>query len=347
MTLDLQELEERARGRLPRNVYDFYAGGAGDELTLTDNVAAWARVRLRPRILRDVGDVRTEVSALGVPVGLPLLGAPMAFQRVLHPDGERAMARGIGAAGSLMIVSTRSSIPLEEVAEELAGTPWWFQVYCLRDRGLTEELVGRATAAGCRALVLTGDTPFVGTRRRDPLGHFSLPDDMYMPSLVVGDSDEDGIRTFQDPTVTLEAVAWLHGLSGLPVLVKGVLRGDDAAACVEAGAAGVVVSNHGGRQLDGVIATATALPEVVEAVDGRAEVYVDGGIRRGSDALRALALGARAVLVGRPLAWGLAAGGADGVHEVLAHLAEELRLALALAGVPAAADVPRDLIAPG
>lgn len=274
----------------------------------------------------------TRTTVLGAPVASPVLAAPMALLRLLHPEGEAAWAAGIAAAGGLSVLSSRTSVPIAQAARD----PWWFQVYVLRDRGLTEALVRRAIAAGARALVLTGDAPRLGRKVRaerpevDP-GWF-LPD--------LGDRSLQGSpRAEQDPATSLRDIAWLREVGGgLPVLVKGVLRADDARACLDAGAAGVIVSNHGGRQLDGAIATADALADVAAAVGEAGEVLVDGGVRSGVDVLRALALGARAVLVGRPFAWALATGGAAGVRALAEGLAQEIEEALALAGCATVAE---------
>ena len=333
-----QALAAQARERMDPGAYAFFAGGAGAEVTLGDAEAAWARVRLRPRILRDVRSVDTTVEVLGERIGLPVLAAPVAVLGLAHPEGERAWAAGVAAAGGLPVLSTRTSTPIAEVAEALGGAPWWFQVYVMRDRGLTAELVGRAVRAGARALVLTGDTPTLS--RRAPV---TLPPEQRMPDLPGAPSE--ALR--QDPGTTWDDVAWLREISGgLPVVVKGVLRADDARRCADAGAAGLVVSNHGGRQLDGAVATADVLHEVAAAAAGTGlEVYADGGVRSGVDVLRALALGARAVLVGRPLVWALALGGADGVRAHLEGLRGEVEEALALAGATAPADAGPDLLA--
>jgi 4-hydroxymandelate oxidase len=331
-------LEERARAVLPQAVFDYYAGGSGDEETLTANAQAWSAVRLRPRILRDVSRVDTSTTVLGTRVASPVLVAPTAFHRLAHPAGELATAEGTSAAGSLLVLSTRSSTRIESVAA-VAG-PWWFQVYMLRDRSLTQEFVQRAAAAGARALVLTGDTPYVGRKRRDR-GGLAIPDEDFRANL---ERLTDLTLAEQAANVTFDDIGWLRERSGLPVLVKGVLRGDDASRCLEAGAAGVVVSNHGGRQLDGAVATAEALPEVVAALAGRGEVLVDGGVRSGRDVVRALALGARAVLLGRPVLWGLATEGATGVRRVLTELQEDTAHVMALAGASSVAEVTADLV---
>jgi 4-hydroxymandelate oxidase len=332
--------ERRAREVLPAEVWDYYAAGSGSEVTLEEAELAWQRHRLLPHVLRDVAAVSTATTVLGTPLAAPVLVAPTAFSVMANPAGEIATARGTAAAGGLMVVSSRSSMRLEAVAAETAG-PWWFQVYVMRDRRLTEGLVRRAAAAGATALVLTGDTPHTGVKHRGPLPAV-LTDELYLTNLAdhLPPGAAFDAASAQDPATTLADIGWLQELSGLPVVVKGVLRPDDAVACLDAGAAGVVVSNHGGRQLDRAVSTAQALAGVVDAVAGRGEVYVDGGIRDGVSILIALALGARAVLVGRPVIWSLAAGGANGVTELLTVLRDDLAHALALAGVtsPQAAD---------
>jgi 4-hydroxymandelate oxidase len=341
--MDLVALEEEASALLPGPTYDYLAGGAGDEQTLTDSVAAWDRIRLRPRVLRDVGQVDTTTTVLGTTIGSPVMVAPTAFHKLAHPEGEVETAKGAAAAGSLMVAATRSTTPLEDIAAA-AAAPRWYQVYVLQERDHTADLVRRAAAAGYTALVLTGDTPMLGQRLRDVRNAFVLPANVGQSAMQAGAAV--GSLVDQDPTITFEQIGWLHDLTGLPVLVKGVLRGDDARACLDAGAAGVCVSNHGGRQLDGAIASADALPEVVEAVGADGEVFVDGGIRRGVDVVRALALGARGVMIGRPVIWGLATGGADGVRRVLQGFQRELALAMALCGARTVDEVTKDLVAP-
>ena len=318
--LDLEALEASARARLDAGVYDYIAGGADAERTVADNQAAWSRLRLRPRVLRDVSEVSTGTTLLGSEVATPLLVAPMAYHRMVHPDGEAASAAGAARAGCLYVLSTQATMPVEEVAAAAPDAVRWFQVYVVRDRGWTADLVARAAAAGYRALVLTVDVPLLGNRLRDLRNEFRLPTGLKpanAPPVGAARQRELAADVLAqagqfDPALTPETIGWLADRSGLPVVVKGVLRADDAIACVDAGASGVVVSNHGGRQLDTVVATADALAEVAGAVGDRAEVYVDGGIRRGTDVLKALALGARAVLIGRPVLWGLAVEGSTG-----------------------------------
>jgi 4-hydroxymandelate oxidase len=351
--LDLEALEAAARERLDRGVYDYVAGGADDEYSVADARAAWSRRRLRPRTLRDVSEVSMATTVLGGEVQVPLLVAPMAYHRMAHPDGEAASAAGAAAAGAPYICSTQATLSVEEVADAAPDAVRWFQVYVVRDRGWTAELVARAAAAGYRALVLTVDVPRLGNRLRDLRNDFRLPTGLKAanaPPAGAARQRELAADVLAqagqfDPGLTPETIGWLAERSGLPVVVKGVLRGDDAAACLDAGAVGVVVSNHGGRQLDGVVATADALAEVAAAVGDRAEVYVDGGIRRSTDVVKALALGARAVLVGRPVLWALAADGAAGVERLLSGLAAELRLAMALCGAVTVGELTPDLIA--
>ncbi len=332
------DYEDRARELLSGEVYDYYAGGSGTEVTLRDNPTAWSKVRLRPRALRDVSWVDTATTVLGTSVAAPLVVAPMAFQGLVHPEAERATAEGCRRAGVLMTVSTRSSLPVEDVGAD----PWWFQVYVLRDRDLTLRLAQRAAAAGARALVLTADTPVVARKHRTARAG-AVSQEHFLRALGPG---VDPVSAEQAADITFQEVSRLRQEWGLPVVVKGVLRADDAEAAVAAGAAAVLVSNHGGRQLDGAVSTADCLREVVDAVAGRAEVYVDGGVRSGLDVLRALAMGARAVLLGRPVLWGLAVHGADGVHAVLDGVADDLAHVMALAGAPTVAEVTGDLLVP-
>lgn len=343
--LDLTALEARARELLDQGVYDYVAGGADDEQTLAANALAWEGLWLRPRVLRDVTAIDTSTTLLGTAVSSPIGVAPTAFQRLMHPEGECAMAQAVSARQSLMVLSTRATSSPADCFQAAPEGSRWYQVYVLNDRSRSERLIEAAVKSGISALVLTADTPVLGRRRRDLVNQFILPPNIGGPSLDL-DPGEEGNMVDQAADVTFDDIAWLHELSGLPVVVKGVVRGDDASACVEAGAAAVWVSNHGGRQLDGCIPTAQALPEVVAAVGDVAEVYVDGGIRRGVDVLRALALGADAAFIGRPAVWGLTSGGAEGVERVLEGLTAELELAMALAGARTIDEITPDLIAP-
>jgi 4-hydroxymandelate oxidase len=344
VTPDTSELQRRARRLLARNVYDYYAGGSGRERTLRANEKAWRQVWLAPRVLRDVSAVDTAARLLGSDVATPLCVAPSGFHGLAHPDGELASAIGAARAGALFVLSTRSTRRIEDVAQAVAaeGGVWWFQVYLMRDRELTAGLVRRAVAAGAAALVLTADTPVVGRKRRDSHDGVVSDEDFLVNLGPLGDLS--AADQADDPSPA--DIGWLGEIGGgLPVVVKGVLRGDDAAACRAAGAAAVIVSNHGGRQLDGALPAAAALPAVAQALradpGGPAvpcEVYADGGIRAGEDALTALALGARAVFLGRPVLWALACGGADGVRSLLAGLTDDLAHTMALAGAPSIAD---------
>jgi isopentenyl diphosphate isomerase/L-lactate dehydrogenase-like FMN-dependent dehydrogenase len=336
------DFEALARERMDTASWDYYAGGAGDEWTLAENVRAFQRWIVRPRVLVGVGAVDTRTTVLEHELGLPVLLAPTAFNKLGHPDGELAAARAAGATGTIMCCSTIASSTLEETAAAATG-PLWFQLYVYRDREVTKDLVARAEASGCGALVLTVDTPRLGRRERDVRNTFTLPAHVQIRNLerygqvdasrwASASSFTEYVHRLLDDSLTWESVDWLRSITKLPVLIKGVLTGEDGGLAVEHGASGVVVSNHGGRQLDGAPATIDALPEVADAVAGRVPVLVDGGIRRGVDVFRALALGAAAVLVGRPYLWALAADGERGVTRLLEMFRTELELAMALAG---------------
>lgn len=338
---DPTELERKAQEALPPGVYDYFATGSGIEETLAANVRAWRSLGLRPRVLRDVSEIDTATSVLGTPVGSPVLVAPTGYQRLAHPDGEVATAKGCAEARSLFVLSTRATASFDELSAVVG--PWWFQVYVLRDRDLTAKIISAAVECGARALVLTGDSPYVASKARVA----RIPSRGDAPGLIPELTGREDEGTWHSPAVTFDDVAWLRELSGnLPVVVKGVLRGDDARACLDAGAAAVWVSNHGARQVDGAIPTAVALPEVREAVGDACEVYVDGGIRTGRDVVRALALGATAAFVGRPAIWSLAAGGADDVRDLLLSLQAEVSETLALCGCRAVSEVGSDLVGP-
>jgi 4-hydroxymandelate oxidase len=353
--LNVMEYEAAARERLPQMVFDYYAGAADDEVTLRLNRAAYESILLRPRVLVDVSRIDTSLELLGHRLPFPILLAPTAFQRLAHPDGEVATARASRAAGTLfMMAGTLSTTTVEEAAEAVRG-PFWLQVYVFRDRSLTEHLIERARAAGCTALCLTVTFPVTGNRERDARNGFALPPRLDMANFRgleqarFPGTHGSGLAAFVahqfDPSLTWEAVDWLREVSGLPVLVKGVMTGEDARRAVDHGAAGIIVSNHGGRQLDTAEPTLRALPGVVEAASGQVPVLVDGGIRRGTDVLKALALGARATLIGRPYLWGLATDGQAGVERILALLRAELERAMALSGRPTVADIDSSLLA--
>jgi len=341
--INVVDYERLAEACCEPGYWGYVVGGAGGEVTLRDNVEAFGRIVLRPRMLVDVGDVSTRTSVLGKEISMPLMVAPTSLQRVAHPDGEAALARAAAAVGTVYTLSSLGSVRPRELAEAASDALRWFQLYWSRDRGFTSELVAEASAAGFAALVLTVDLPEAGPRERDLRSGFSLPRDLPMPNLprtLVGDQYfHDTLGEIVDTSLTWRDLEWLRGECELPLVVKGILTAEDALLACEHGCAGIVVSNHGGRQLDGVPATLDALPEVVEAAGGRAEVYLDGGIRRGTDVAKALALGARAALIGRPALWGLAADGEEGARHVLELFQAEIELALVLLGCPTPADV--------
>ncbi|WP_091349609.1 alpha-hydroxy acid oxidase [Micromonospora rhizosphaerae] len=349
----LAEFAGPARAALPPEVWDFINGGSGTETTLTANRAALDRVAVLPRVLTGVDRPRTDAPLLGRAQAMPVAVAPMAYQRLVHPDGEPALAAAAAAAGVPYVASTLSSTPIEEIAA--AGDQVWFQLYWLRERGMVADLLDRVHAAGCTALMVTVDVPILGRRLRDVRNGFALPPHVTAANLPGGRNDlahqgTPGVSAVSAGAVFAPALSWadlewLRGRTPLPLLIKGILDPRDAVRAAEAGAAAVVVSNHGGRQLDGAPATVTVLPEVVAAVGERCEVLLDSGVRGGVDVLRALALGARGVLVGRPMLWALAAGGRAGAEAALALLAAELRDALTLTGCadPAAARQLRTL----
>lgn len=332
--LNVHDYERAARERLDETAWEYVRGGAGDETTLRANRLAFDRWELRPRALVDVGGVDARTSVLGREIAFPVLVAPVALQKLVHPDGEAATARAAAAAGTIMCLSTSATIRPGALAEAAPEGAHWFQVYVFRDRAVTQALIEEACATGFLAIVLTVDTPILGRREGTiRIGFTRIPAEL--EAEVAGD-----IFGNLDASVSWLDLEWLAGF-GLPVVLKGVLTAEDARLAVEHGASAVVVSNHGGRQLDGVSASIDALPEIVEAVGGRAEVLLDGGVRRGIDVLRALALGARATLIGRAPIWGLAVAGEQGVTEVLRLLREEVELGLALLGSRTPAEVTR------
>ena len=353
--INLFDFEREAEKRIPPAHWGYIAGGANDEVTLGANRAAFDRILIRYRTMIDVTTRDLHTTVLGVPVSMPVLVAPTAMQKLAHNEGECATARATRAAGTLMITSTTATTRLAEVIEASPG-PMWFQLYLYQDRGKSRALIEEAVRSGYSGVVLTVDAPVLGRRERDIRLGFTLPKHMTIANAaeagmaVVPDATADAsglmrhFRNLHDAAVVPKDIAWVSEVSGLPVIVKGIVRGDDAVKAVEHGAQAIVVSNHGGRQLDTSIASIQALPEVVDAVAGRAEVYVDGGIRRGTDVLKAVALGARAVLIGRPVLWGLAVDGEAGVGAVFELLRKEIDVAMALAGARNASEVTRDLL---
>lgn len=345
----LQRLRDEAERLVDPDMWRYLSRGSGDQRTVREAHDAWDGYRLRPRVLRDVSHVSTQLSLFGGVWRTPIGIAPTAFHAVLHPDGEVATARGAAAAGAPMVLSSRSTRRIEDVAAAIDG-PWWFQVYLMREREITGALIERAAAAGATAMVLTADTPYVGHRARTPALSRPLPlgDDHAL--INVREHFPLDVADYwqlidQRADLSLGDIAWVAGAAGLPVIVKGLLRGDEAMACVDAGADGVWVSNHGGRQLDRAVPTAAALPEVVAAVGDAVPVLVDGGVRDGFDALVGLALGASAVMLGRPVMWALAAEGAQGVTTMLDELTAELRHAMGLAGAARLSELDASLVA--
>ncbi|MEO8290609.1 MAG: alpha-hydroxy acid oxidase [Gaiellaceae bacterium] len=333
--VNVWEYERLAEEKVEPGAWGYFAGGAGDERTLADNVEAFLRWRLRPRMLVDVGSVTTEMTLIGRELSLPILAAPTAFQRLAHPDGELATARAAAAVGTVMTLSTLGSVSPAELTAAAPDGRRWFQLYWSRDREFTKALAQSAEEAGFEAIMLTVDLPAAGRRERDIRAAFEIPSDLPLPNLPrhLGSGDFHAtLGEVVDPTITWRDLEWLRSVTSLPLVIKGILTAEDARLACEHGMDGVVVSNHGGRQLDGVAASLDALPEVVEAVSGRCLVLFDGGIRRGTDVVTAMALGARAVLVGRPLIWGLAVAGEEGVRRVFELLRAEVALALLLLG---------------
>jgi len=350
--VNLLEFEALARRRIARMAYDYIAGGAADELTLRRNRECFDQLRLKPRVLVDVSKLDTTLELLGKKLAFPILLAPTAYHKLVNPEGERATARGAGKAEVTMVVSSFATVAIESVAKAATG-PLWFQLYVQRDRGFTRELVQRAEGSGCKALCITVDTPVAGTRDREARHQFRLPPGMEAENLRelvkkserVSHVSEQGIYSLiLDPELTWKVIDWIRGIARVPVLLKGILAPEDARLAVEHGVAGIIVSNHGGRNLDTVPATIEALPRVAEAVAGRASVLMDGGVRRGTDVVKALALGAQAVLIGRPYLWGLAVGGAEGVKRVVTMLRTELEAAMALCGTPSLERITRSVI---
>jgi len=344
MLLNIRDYELEAERLLEPGAFGYFAGGAGDEVTLRDNLEAFFRWQLRPRMLVDVGEVTTATILLGRKISMPILVAPTAFQRFAHDDGEAATARAAAGMGTVMCQSTLSSATPAELAAAAPGAHLWFQLYWSSDRPFTADLLAGVVEAGFEAVVFTIDFPVAGRRERDLRAAFALPQEFGLPNIPGPLARQDfhaDLSRIVDATLTWRDLEWLRETCPLPLVLKGILTAEDALLAAEHGAAGVIVSNHGGRQLDSVPASLDALPEVVEAAGERVEVLVDGGVRRGTDVVKALALGARAVLVGRPVIWGLAVGGESGVRDVLELLRRELELGLTLLGCRSPAEVTR------
>jgi 4-hydroxymandelate oxidase len=353
-TLNLFDLEKLAKERLPEAAWGYYSSGAWDEVTLRENRAAFERIKIHYRVLVDVSKRNLSTTLFGQKISMPVIIAPTAFHKLAHPNGEIATVRAAGAASTIMVLSSLSTTSVEDVQRAASG-PVWFQLYINKDRGFTRDLVTRVEAAECKALMLTVDAPEWGRRERDVRNNFHLPPGLAAVNLlpsnkrgeIAGQSGAGMGQAFSwvlDPSLTWKDVDWLRSITKLPVILKGICRADDAKRAVEHGASGIVVSNHGARQMDTAPATIEVLPRCAEAVAGRVPVLLDGGVRRGLDVLKALALGAAAVQVGRPILWGLAAGGQSGVEQALEMLRSEFDLAMALAGCPDLKSITRDLV---
>jgi 4-hydroxymandelate oxidase len=352
--VNLAEYEPLARARLSPMAYHYIAGGSGDEITLRRNRECLDAIRLKPRMLRDVSSIDTRLELLGEKLDFPILLAPTGFQGLYHPEGEIPAARGAAAARTIYVASTVANTPIGEIARA-SGARLWFQLYAQRDPGFTRELIARAEAAGCRALCLTVDTPVLGPRDREKREGFAMPPNMTFGNLVTlagpytADRHHDPhsiYNPFLNPGMTWETVEKIRSATRLPLVLKGILAAEDARLAVEHGAAAIAVSNHGGRNLDTVPASIEALPGVVEAAAGRVPVLFDGGVRRGIDVVKALALGARAVMIGRPYLWGLAVAGSEGVRRVVELLKLEFEAAMALLGAPSLGALDRSVLWP-
>lgn len=366
LPVNVAEYERSAKNSLPRAAHDYYASGSNDMITLRENRDAYARLRIIPRALVDVSRITTQTTILGATISSPICIAPTAMQQMAHPDGEAATSRAAGRIGTLMCISSWSTKSLEEAAAACPGPEGlrWFQVYVYKDREVVLNLIKRAEKAGYKALAVTVDTPILGRREADIKNNFAMPshltlgnftnpntttDSKYSTGLSSGTSASEAkgggsglaayVSSLIDRTLTWEDIKWLRSVSFLPIVVKGIMSADDALLAVQNGVSAIWVSNHGARQLDTAPATIEVLADIVRAVAGRVEIYVDGGITRGTDVFKALALGARAVFVGRPVLWGLARSGEEGVYHILTLLNDELQLAMALAGVADIGDI--------
>lgn len=353
------EYEALAKLKLPKMVYDYYASGADDEYTLEDNIAAFRRIRLRPRVLVDISAQDISTTLLGIPSSFPLVIAPAAMQKMAHPNGEVAVARAAAKNKVIMTLSSLSTCSMEQVAESSPAGAKWFQLYIYKDRQVTKKLVERAQNAGYRALVLTVDAQRLGRREADIHNEFSLPqhltfgnfqeerttnDDKTRTKSAQGSGIEAYFASLMDPSLTWKDIAWLQSITRLPIILKGITTAEDAQKAVQSGVAAVIVSNHGARQLDGMLATIDCVEEVVDAVRSRIPVLMDSGVRRGTDILKALALGAKAVCIGRPVLWALAVGGEEGVDDVLNLLRNEFHLAMGLVGCRSVEEIDRRIV---
>jgi 4-hydroxymandelate oxidase len=349
--VSLSDYEALARERIPRMAYEYISGAAADEITLRWNRESFDRIRLRPKILVDVSKLDTRLTLFGQELPFPILLAPTSYHRLIHPEGEIATVKGAGAAGATLVASMLATSTIEEMAKAATG-PLWFQTYILKDRGFTRDLIQRAEGAGCKAICVTVDSPVVGVRNRDQRAHFALPPEMERANLKglmrpggnLRPQEGEIYTPILDASLTWKEIDWLRSFARVPVLLKGVLNPDDAEQAVKAGASGIIVSNHGARNLDTVPATIDILSEITDRVAGRIPVLMDSGVRRGTDVLKALALGATAVLIGRPYLYGLGVAGPEGVRRVVNILQTEFRIAMALAGRPSLRSIDRSAL---
>lgn len=352
--LNLNDFEILAEEKISSSAFDYYRGGADEEITLRENISAFKKIFLKYRVLRDVSSVNLSTHILGTKISMPILIAPTAFHKMSHPDGEIAVAKAASAEDTIMILSTLSNSDMEEVIRA-NGKNVWFQLYVYKDREITRDLIQRAKNAGMKAIVLTVDAPYIGQREKDVRNKFTLPEHLSVKNLLPVSrekfpvSDNSGLAEYVskhlDPSLSWKDIDWIKSVSDLPLIIKGIGCKEDALISADCGVEGIVVSNHGGRQLDTCRATINVLPEVADALGGKTEILIDGGIRRGTDVFKALALGAKAVLIGRPVIWGLAYNGEQGVRDVLNILRKEISLAMALCGTNSINEIDSSFIA--
>jgi 4-hydroxymandelate oxidase len=341
--INLYDFEKMAEGKMSKMAYEFVSSGAADEFTVKWNRQALDNIKIQTQVLHDVSKLDTKVSLFGMEIPYPILIAPTAFHKLMYPEGEIATARGAGAASAIYVVSSFTTTPIEEIAK-VATQPLWFQLYVVDDRAFVKDLIQKVEAQGCRALCITVDTPVSGSRDRQRKANFKLPDDLHPPYMIdTAFASKGQALSFKKP-LTWKEIEWLQSLTKLPVLLKGILNPEDAEKAIQIGVSGIIVSNHSGRNLDTVPATIEVLPSIVKKVNKRIPVLMDGGIRRGTDVLKAISLGASAVLVGKPICYGLACGGSDGVAKVLNILRKEFEYAMALSGRATIASLDPSLI---
>jgi isopentenyl diphosphate isomerase/L-lactate dehydrogenase-like FMN-dependent dehydrogenase len=351
---NLNHFEELAESVLPQYVYEYYFGGANDEITLSENKQAFQKIRITPRVMVDVSKIDTSTTVFGQEIPAPILFAPTAFHGLATPRAEAATAIAATISKTIMVLSTLSNTRMEDVAA-VANTSIWFQLYVYKDRELTRELIKRAEESGFSALCITVDAPLLGNRERDTKNKFTLPDNLSLPNILAhtgehlvkentGSALATYFSTLIDQSLNWNDIDWIRGITNLPLILKGIQHPSDGKLAVQNGANAIIVSNHGGRQLDTVPATIALLPKISETINGEIPIFLDGGIRRGTDIIKALAFGAQAVLIGRPILWGLALGGAEGASRIFKILEEELKLAMALSGKESIKNITPDII---